>query len=991
MPQSGNVTPVRYDLIQYARVTQVISNTVFISDDLAGFLSDTFIGYSVWVLTKTDGTITAPRGEDPKLISIFEGNGTGQVTHAAFTANLAVGDEVLILHPSVANATTMAALIGTIITSLVNLPDGVYLDTISGFAGTAWPIGSPGRPALTLADALTIAAARNLSKLYLVGDGAHTLTLTNGFSMRIEGNPEYAITIPALATVLIESDLVCDQLTNNGDIQIDGTLTTGLLDNLGAGGIYIDGDTEATAITNSAGGDITVIGKLTCKGGFDNTGGDDIGVTGDVFISGTLTLTGASDLLVYGNIRANGLTSTSTGVININGALIVEGNITINAAGATFTVDNTCYAAGTLTIGNTATVTIYGNTFIYDVAHAGSGLLFIGGNLEIPTGIISNGGGAITVNGNVSLGTNLNNTGGGNLTVTGDVKMGGTLTNTTAAVAINGNTQIGEDLTLSGAGIIIIDGYCFVGDDITFSSSGSLQLWGLLTADSITGSANNIPNAFWGGVRTKGNISTGGSTGDWYIYGKSFIGGTLIISSSGNIIAEDDFSVASSITLSGQGDLSVSGNLRCDTIAMSNSSAQLTVYGDIRCTSITCTAGIQILADNFFCAGVADFTAVSTINIYGDADVQGTITNTTGQLRIYGNVICTMLRTTNGDVFVNGNIQTNAYSNADLRTTGTGAINIFGNAQIGNNVLISNTGNIIVTGNIQVGLNVTLSNTGDLTVNGNLKVNGTITMGNTGEVLTVTGDITCNAFTSTANGGISCYNFFCAGAADFTTTGGPTITINGKCEVGGNLTNTTGAMTVDLDLQTSGNISTTTGSITVNGNAHVKGTTTASGAAGAITIYGNATLIGAVGATDAAASITIYGIADIYGAITATGTVTYKGKHPEVAVSFNATDVAAEFFHLAAATGTQYDVSKVRIKCADPGAQTVTVTLEEYVNGALTAVDTFAITTANYTNYFSLMDMFGVDHLSGDELRISAVASDAGPYAVTGSYVYSNR
>jgi hypothetical protein len=83
-----------------------------------------------------------------------------------------------------------------------------------------------------------------------------------------------------------------------------------------------------------------------------------------------------------------------------------------------------------------------------------------------------------------------------------------------------------------------------------------------------------------------------------------------------------------------------------------------------------------------------------------------------------------------------------------------------------------------------------------------------------------------------------------------------------------------------------------------------------------------------------------------------------------------------------------YTVEKLRLKCADPGANTVTVRLYELINGASTEVDSFAITTVNFATYFSLMDMFGVDHLAGDNLKITVRASAGGPYAVTGSYAY---
>jgi hypothetical protein len=82
-----------------------------------------------------------------------------------------------------------------------------------------------------------------------------------------------------------------------------------------------------------------------------------------------------------------------------------------------------------------------------------------------------------------------------------------------------------------------------------------------------------------------------------------------------------------------------------------------------------------------------------------------------------------------------------------------------------------------------------------------------------------------------------------------------------------------------------------------------------------------------------------------------------------------------------------YRLNNLRIKCADPGANTVTITLYELINNVSTAVDTFAITTDNYTTYFSLFDMFGLTHVSGDDITVNATSS-AGSYAITGNYQY---
>ncbi|GAI61570.1 unnamed protein product, partial [marine sediment metagenome] len=109
--------------------------------------------------------------------------------------------------------------------------------------------------------------------------------------------------------------------------------------------------------------------------------------------------------------------------------------------------------------------------------------------------------------------------------------------------------------------------------------------------------------------------------------------------------------------------------------------------------------------------------------------------------------------------------------------------------------------------------------------------------------------------------------------------------------------------------------------------------------------------------------------------------------HEQAAVPFNvpAALAAADILHLDDAD-TRYIVRSLRLKCIDPVGETVTVRLYELVNNVLTEVDSFAITNANFATYHSLMDMFGLPHLAGDELQITVQATAVGPYAVTGQY-----
>lgn len=45
-------------------------------------------------------------------------------------------------------------------------------------------------------------------------------------------------------------------------------------------------------------------------------------------------------------------------------------------------------------------------------------------------------------------------------------------------------------------------------------------------------------------------------------------------------------------------------------------------------------------------------------------------------------------------------------------------------------------------------------------------------------------------------------------------------------------------------------------------------------------------------------------------------------------------------------------------------------------------------TTSNFTNHFSLADMFGVNQIFGDNIMVT-VAASAGSYAITGQYNYA--
>jgi hypothetical protein len=111
----------------------------------------------------------------------------------------------------------------------------------------------------------------------------------------------------------------------------------------------------------------------------------------------------------------------------------------------------------------------------------------------------------------------------------------------------------------------------------------------------------------------------------------------------------------------------------------------------------------------------------------------------------------------------------------------------------------------------------------------------------------------------------------------------------------------------------------------------------------------------------------------------------------EVAINVNAINASETDVLNLSTAGKYYEVKDMVLKCADPGANTVNVKLYKLVNGSLTAIKTFAITTANYATYFRLQDMFTNPVIVGDNIKITVQATAGGPYAVTGSYTYGSN
>lgn len=110
MGVASGVPKIRYDLAWPAQVTRVISATQFEAAGISGLGNGALAGYAAFVLVKADGTVTAPFGEQVAITAYVSAN--GRITHAVYTATVAVGDWILFLHPNIADINTILGLIG---------------------------------------------------------------------------------------------------------------------------------------------------------------------------------------------------------------------------------------------------------------------------------------------------------------------------------------------------------------------------------------------------------------------------------------------------------------------------------------------------------------------------------------------------------------------------------------------------------------------------------------------------------------------------------------------------------------------------------------------------------------------------------------------------------------------------------------------------------------------------------------------------------------
>jgi hypothetical protein len=89
--------------------------------------------YALFIFRKGTGTGLAPQGEIQNVTAY--NSVTGEVTAAGYTVAVTVGDEVMLVHPSIANAVAMTGGLGTILTAITQTTGLCYQGTVTAVPG----------------------------------------------------------------------------------------------------------------------------------------------------------------------------------------------------------------------------------------------------------------------------------------------------------------------------------------------------------------------------------------------------------------------------------------------------------------------------------------------------------------------------------------------------------------------------------------------------------------------------------------------------------------------------------------------------------------------------------------------------------------------------------------------------------------------------------------------------------------------------------------
>lgn len=569
----------------------------------------------------------------------------------------------------------------------------------------------------------------------------------------------------ATGTNTIDGTTTLTGNTNIGNGATDVTTITGVLNLLsaviqGTLALVFEGATDDANETSFSITDPTADRTIT----FPDASGT-VQLSGGSSSVSSFTNTGTSDL--------QGAVSSSTGSLNLNDNVIITG--TTDAQG---TISN---STGNVTVGDNLAVT--GTSDLQGAISSSTGNLSlndavdVGGNLSISannnfsqsgTGTFSTGTGAVSLNGNTAVTGTLGSSGATSLATGG------------GATTTGGNLTVGGDVTVSG-------------NDLTFGNGEgfSNQTDGVLA--TIMGAATDIFNVL------TGSLKVGDGTPDVALNGEdAYIEGTLEVDGATRLdgaltanagITTTTIAASGNITQSGATTFTT-GTGAVDINGPTTLDGSTTTIGDATSDRLTITS--HILGSSALSFQGATDDAFTTTFAFIDPTANNTITfpNTSGTVLLSGGAssVSSLVNTgtsdlqgaisnSTGDVTVADNF---AQTGATTLSTGTGAVSLNGATSVtGTNTFTTGTGQVTFGGNVDANAGLDVSG-GDLT----LAANNNFTQSGTGTFATGTGTVSLNGATTVADGS----TFTANGNTVLGNAAGDTITVNGTSTFAENVT-----------------------------------------------------------------------------------------------------------------------------------------------------------------------------------------------------------
>ena len=496
-----------------------------------------------------------------------------------------------------------------------------------------------------------------------------------------------------------DTDSAIDSIDPRDNISFasGATLTSATSIDLSAttGGMSAASDLTVTAPTS-----ITMTGDLTAAGAVALTANSGINLNGGISTSsGSLNINANSSALTL----KDGITLSSTNALTLSASNTASaGNLVVTSTGSTINIDNALVSNGNLTMTANSGLTLSNSTLTAtgNISLQGGTSLSLASGMNISAGGITLGGSSISANGTVNL-----NSGTGSTTISGalstnnkalsitasDLILTGSINTGTSATTLNvtnsGALGLGfpsgfSGMNLSNSELALITGDLnLINGTITAATGTSLNLTGKLvigaSGGSITGQGSMNLSATNGlvidsNINSSGNLVLDGDSNNSSEAGDGIaLASGISLTSSGGTITLDatngGVTSPGAVTLTAAGVLKLNDNLTASgPIAIKSNG--LTIggtalsSGTASTTILTSVAGTTIGLCRTVCAGSFGFGITSTdfAKISAGSLIIGDSTN--------GNITIEGITTSIGDVTLNA---TNSSGRSITFNTGT--------------------------------------------------------------------------------------------------------------------------------------------------------------------------------------------------------------------------------------------------------------------------------------------------------------------------------